>query len=217
MPSRTLTQEPGPHPAGYGNRVVRLPIPESDGALVARLRSEPERARAALYDRYSADVLRVLCRVLGPDSELDDLLHEVFIVAMASIDKLRNENALRHWVTGIAIRKARRLIRWRKLRRLVKFVAPQDLPEREAITAPAEVTDALRQTYRILESLPTEDRIAFTLRQIDGMELAAIAELTGVSLATVKRRVARAQKSFVASARQDEVLAEWLERGTMLQ
>jgi RNA polymerase sigma-70 factor (ECF subfamily) len=162
-------------------------------------------------------VLRVLCRVLGPDSELDDLLHEVFIAAMATIDTLRNEHALRAWMTGIAVRKARKLIRWRKIRRLVRFVAPQDLPEYEAVTAPSEVTDALRQTYRILAELPAEDRIAFTLRQIDGMELAAIAEVTQVSLATVKRRVARAQKSFIALASEDEILADWLKRGTMLQ
>jgi RNA polymerase sigma-70 factor, ECF subfamily len=217
MSSRTLAQKPGSRSGTFGSRVVRLPLPESDAALVSRLRTDPVGARALLFDRYAADVERVLCRVLGPDSEIDDLLHEVFIVAITSIDALREASALRSWITGIAVHKARKLVRRRKIRRLVRLVAPHELPDHEAATPTAEVSDALRQTYRVLAQIPTDDRIAFALRQIDGMELAAIAELTRVSLATVKRRVARAQKNFVTLARENETLAEWLERGTMLQ
>jgi len=100
---------------------------------------------------------------------------------------------------------------------LVRLVAPHELHDYEAASATAEVSEALRQTYRVLAQLPTDERIAFTLRQIDGMELLAIAEQTRVSLATVKRRVARAQKTFVTLARQNETLAEWLEPGTVPQ
>jgi RNA polymerase sigma-70 factor, ECF subfamily len=170
-----------------------------------------------LFDRYATDVERVLCRILGPDSEIDDLLHEVFIVAMTSIDTLRDAGRLRSWITGIAVHKARKLIRRRKIRKLVRLVAPHELFDYEAASPSAEVSEALRQTYRVLAQLPTDERIAFTLRQIDGMELLAIAEQTRVSLATVKRRVARAQKNFVTLARQNETLAEWLEPGMVPQ
>lgn len=217
MASRTLAKLRSLHPGAFESRVVRLPLPESDAALVSHLRTDPGSARAMLFDRYAADVERVLCRILGPDSEIDDLLHEVFIVAITSIDTLRDAGRLRSWMIGIAVHKARKLIRQRKIRRLVRLVAPHELHDYEAASATAEVSEALRQTYRVLAQLPTDERIAFTLRQIDGMELLAIAEQTRVSLATVKRRVARAQKTFVTLARQNETLAEWLEPGTVPQ
>ncbi|HEY5961051.1 MAG TPA: sigma-70 family RNA polymerase sigma factor, partial [Polyangiaceae bacterium] len=146
---------------------------------------------------------------------LPDLLHDVFIAAITGIASLRDNNALKSWVTGIAVNKARRLIRRRKLQRLVQFTAPADLPDFPGSIASPEVSDALYHTYEVLEKLPTEDRICFTLRQIDGMELTAIAQVTHVSLATVKRRIARAQHRFVQLARENDTLAEWLERGTL--
>lgn len=207
--------KPEPVPSTAHGRVVRLPLPEADAALAVWLRSDPERAQEVLFDRFARDVERVLFRILGPDPELTDLLHEVFITAITSIDSLRDNNVLRSWLAGIAVHQARRLIRRRRVRRLVQFVAPSKLPDLQAVMPSVEVSQALRETYRILERLPTDERIAFTLRQIDGMELAAIAQVTQVSLATVKRRVARAQRSFVEMAGKNETLVEWLERGSL--
>jgi RNA polymerase sigma-70 factor, ECF subfamily len=195
--------------------VVQLPRRVTDEELIALLLSNPLRARAAIFDRYAADIERVLCRVLGPDSELLDLLHDVFITAFGSIHKLQDNSKLRSWLIGIAVHQARRLIRRRKLRRLVRSMAPFDLPEQEAISASIEVTEALRETYSILSCLPTDERIAFALRCIDGMDLGSIAQATGVSVATVKRRIQRGQQSFTALARENDVLCDWLERGTL--
>jgi RNA polymerase sigma-70 factor, ECF subfamily len=198
----------------YGN-VVRLPVHESDAAIVASLRSDPERGRILLYDRYAADIDRTIARLLGPDPELTDLLHDVFVTAISSISALRDDNALGGWLMGIAVYKVRRLIRRRKIRRVVQLVAPYDLDTRIAFTPNCELSDAVHQTYRVLSQLPTEDRIAFTLRRIGGMELSQIAQSTGVSVATVKRRIARAQCAFVKLARQNDALAEWLEQRTL--
>jgi RNA polymerase sigma-70 factor (ECF subfamily) len=53
------------------------------------------------------------------------------------------------------------------------------------------------------------------LRYIDGMELTAVAQACGVSLATIKRRLSRAQVTFSALAARQSVLVEWLETGGM--
>ena len=90
-----------------------------------------------------------------------------------------------------------------------------DMPEGEARTTPTEVSEALRCTYELLGKLPPDERLAFALRHIDGMELTAVAAACGVSLATIKRRLARAQATFVSMASQHAVLAEWLERGEL--
>jgi RNA polymerase sigma-70 factor (ECF subfamily) len=207
---RNLHLPTGPHP-----RVVALPIPDSDAALVAALKAGRPDAGRTLFDRYGRDVERVLFRVLGPDAELADLLHDVFLVALTSISQVRDPNALRGWLTGVAVRKARKCIVKRQRWRIIQFFGHNDVPEGEARVAPVEVSEALRCTYEVLERLPADERLAFALRHIDGMELTAVAAACGVSLATIKRRLSRAQRTFVRIASDHDALAPWLERGEL--
>src|SRR5262245_28299159 len=97
--------------------VIELPLRDSDGALVAALRAGRLDARGVLFDRYANELERLLYRILGPDPEIADLLQDVFVAALGSIDKLREPEALRGWLRGIAVRKARKCIvrrqRWR--------------------------------------------------------------------------------------------------------
>ena len=76
-----------------------------------------------------------------------------------------------------------------------------------------EAREALRQTYAVLERMPADERIAFCLRFMEGMELTETAEACGVSLATIKRRLVKAQQKFVAAAGADPLLREWIRRG----
>jgi RNA polymerase sigma-70 factor (ECF subfamily) len=195
------------------HQVIKLPIPESDAALVAALRAGRAEARTALFDRYADDLERLLYRILGSDSESVDLLQDVFVAALTSIHQLRDPNALGSWLRGIAIRKVRKCILKRQRWRFIQLFAPSDLPEREALVASAEVSEALRCTYAVLEQMPADHRVVFALRHIDGMELTAIAEVCGVSLATIKRRLGRAQATFSTLAAQQPALADWVEIG----
>jgi RNA polymerase sigma-70 factor (ECF subfamily) len=201
--------------ANSPQRVVELPIPETDAALVAALRAGRVDSGRTLFERYGRDVERVLFRVLGPDTELPDLLHDVFVAALTSIDQVRDPSALRGWLTGIAVRKARKCIVKRRRWRIIQFFAPTDMPEGEARVAPVEVSEALRCTYEVLDRLPADERLAFALRHIDGMELTTVAAACGVSLATIKRRLVRAQRAFVRMASEQDSLVPWLERGEL--
>jgi RNA polymerase sigma-70 factor (ECF subfamily) len=89
-----------------------------------------------------------------------------------------------------------------------------ELPEVDAGVAPGEIQDAMRATYAVLEKLSPDERIAFALRYVDGMELTEVAAACGRSLATIKRVLARAGVRFEAEARRHPVLLAWLEGGT---
>ncbi len=198
-------------PAGDGGgRVAFL----SDAALVEGLRARRPEAVAALYDRYAPHVRRLLARVMGSARDLDDLAHDVFVRAIGSSGEIRDPNALKAWMTSIAIHTARTAIQARTRRRWLSFLAPEALPEPAAIVAESEVSEAMRATYGVLDTLPADERVVFALRFIEGMELTAIAEACGLSLATVKRRIARAEDLFCARARANPVLAEWIQGGT---
>jgi RNA polymerase sigma-70 factor (ECF subfamily) len=185
-----------------------------DSALVSALRQGHPAARAELFDRFATHVRRVLVRVLGHDTELADLLHEVFARTLAQIDRLEDPSALKGWLTAIAVFTAREHIRRRMRSRWLRFFASEDLPDVPVASADEEVRESLQRTYVVLDRLGVDDRIAFSLRFIEGLELAEVAAACGVSLNTIKRRLARAEKRFLALARSEPALQEWLERGT---
>ncbi len=184
---------------------------DDDARLARGLREGDPSAPAALFDRYGALVNRVLLRVLGGGPDHDDRVQETFLEVLRSIGSLRDEGALRAWVTTIAVRVARAELRRRRVRRFL-HLAEGELPEPPWVDDHA-ARDALRATWRVLDTLPTDERLAFTLRHVHGEELTVVAEACGCSLATVKRWLARAEQRFVAQAAQHPELARRLAQG----
>jgi RNA polymerase sigma-70 factor (ECF subfamily) len=180
---------------------------------VVALRDELPNAPRVLFQRYAPHVRRVLIRVLGLDREVPDLVQDVFLVALRTIDKLDEPEALKAWLTAIAVYQARALIRKRARRKILRFVPTSDLDTIAAPVATMEVTESVRALYAVLDELPADDRIAFALRFVDGMDLREIGEACGVSRATVSRRLARARDRFIERARDHEALADWLGEG----
>lgn len=193
--------------------VAQLGPSEDDHALVEGLRRGDAAARKELFERFAPHVERVLGRVLGRDPELADALHDTFVQAFGAVASLRDASALKPWLSMVAVYTARGIIRRRQVRRWLRFWAPEDLPEMESPGPSAEDSWAVARVYALLEKLPVDHRIAFTLRYIEGMSLQEVAEACSCSLATVKRRLSRAQTSFLAASRADPVLAEWATRG----
>ena len=189
-----------------------LPAPESDELLVLALRAGHSDAGTQLFDRYAPHVRRVLVRVMGPDSEILDLVHDVFVTALESVHRLIDPKALRAWLTQIAVFTARARIRRRVRGRVLRFLPFSELPEPELPPADFEGSQAMQAVYRVLGSLDTDQRIAFALRFVAGMELTEVAATCGVSLATIKRRLTRAQVSFSSAAQREPALSDWLAR-----
>jgi RNA polymerase sigma-70 factor (ECF subfamily) len=185
-----------------------------DASLVHAFRRGDPRARAALYERHSDHVHRVLYRLVGFHGDLADLHHDVFVRALSSLPSLQDPSALKGWLTMIAVHAARTWITRKKRLKWLWFLPTEELPEAPASAASGEVLHALLATYAVLDKLPVDERIAFALRFIDGMELTDVAAACETSLATIKRRLDRASASFEAEARKQPVLEAWLEGGS---
>jgi RNA polymerase sigma-70 factor (ECF subfamily) len=214
VPTSRSTRIAGALPEGSGAVVRTLPFGGDDAAMVAAMRAGNRAAIAAFYDRYQAHVLRTLSRVLGPERELSDLHHDVLVSALAAIDELRDPGSLRSWLTSIAVFTARTRILRRKRSFWLRLLPWNELPEVEAPAPSGEITEALHATYAVLDELPVDERVPFTLRFIGGMELTEVAAACAVSLATIKRRLGRAEESFTRLAREHPALIDWIEGGT---
>lgn len=164
-----------------------------------------------LFRLYGPYVAQVALRVLGRDDEVDDVVQEVFLAAMADIDKLRNPLAVRGWLKTVTVRKAYRVLKQRGRRRWWAYLGLGDGPDVCAasgtypLTSPGcnpEERVLLVRIYRLLDELPANERLAWTLRYIEGEQVESVATLCGCSLATVKRRISAAQ-TFLARTLDD--------------
>jgi RNA polymerase sigma-70 factor, ECF subfamily len=183
---------------------------EAEDELVAGLRAGDSRAVARLFDLYAVPVRRILARVLGVDAELPDLIQDVFVAALTGIRSYRGSGReLRAWLTRIAVFRARvwlrRQARRRRVAPVIEHYVASTTPGRDP-----EIGEALRRSYDVLALMPEEERVAFALRFVDGMELTEVASVMDLSLATVKRRLQRARARFEELARKDAVLCGML-------
>lgn len=178
---------------------------DDTASLVRRAQQGDESAMGQLFDAYAPQVHSTLCHIIGPDGELDDLLQETLIKAFRSLKTLESPEAFAGWLRRIAIFTARSYLRSKARRRWLRLVDAPD-PARDDAHEPRRL---LRRTYALLDRLPPDERLAFTLRFIEEMSLPEVAEGCGVSLATAKRRLARARKRFDALVQTDPVVASW--------
>jgi RNA polymerase sigma-70 factor (ECF subfamily) len=186
----------------------------SDAELVGELRGGRHTAAVSLFDRHGKHVERLLYSLLGPENEAEDLLHEVFLRAIQGIRDLDEPAKLRSWLTGITVHTAREHIRRRVRRRWLSFVAELPEPPPPPVrVASEEVTEATRCTFEVLRGMSADDRVVFSLRFIEGMEMAEIAVACDVSLSTAKRRLKDAEKHFLARALRFPALRPWIEEG----
>lgn len=146
----------------------------------------------ALFRRYAPYVGAIALRILGRSEDVDDVVQDVFLDAYRGIRGLRDPDAVKGWLSRVTVRTS---IRKLKKRRLRAFFRLDDTPEYEQVAdaaASPETKALIGRVYRTLDALPAEERVAWTLRHLGGEELEDIATLTGASLATIKRRIARA-------------------------
>jgi RNA polymerase sigma-70 factor, ECF subfamily len=181
---------------------------ETDAMLVSALRAQDLAAAGRLYDRYALNVRGMVHRLLGPDTELDDVVQDVFVAAITSIDKLRDPTMLKSWLLGIAVGKVRDNLRTRWRRRWLTFHPLEELLEHPAPHRESQV-DVVREVCGILDRLPPEERIALLLHRLEGLSLDEAAQTCNMTVSTFKRRLARAEAKFILRAKHRPALIEW--------
>jgi RNA polymerase sigma-70 factor (ECF subfamily) len=169
----------------------------TDAVLVAAARAGEAWAKQALFLRHAPRIHGLVFRLLGRDTDVDDLVQDVFVAAFTGLGDLDDPQAFAKWTTSIATRLVCRRVRKKALLRRLGLAGKQEPIDVEAVmgtAAPADVVVELRAIYAILEDLPADERAALVLRRVEGLPLEEVADALGVSLATVKRRVASAEE-----------------------
>lgn len=167
--------------------------------------AQPDKAGfAELLRRYQSHLNRLFYH-LAPDwEERADLTQEVWIRVYRHLHRLQDPTKFRGWLSRIATNLFYDELRKRKrVNQPISLDAPLYVDDGEMSwelpdDAPSPSDDlATREFYEHLQvaiaDLPETFRTTIVLREIEGLAYEEIAEITGVSLGTVKSRIARAR------------------------
>jgi RNA polymerase sigma-70 factor, ECF subfamily len=167
-------------------------------------------APALAWKRFYPVVEMTLRRMLGPDGDIEDLAQDVFLRFFRKVTGLKKVESLRSFVMAIAIRRAQEEIRRRRVRRWFAPITTQLLALPPTIEMDPEAREVIVHLYRIIDRLRLKDRTIYILRYIEGLEQAEIADLVGISVSTVRRRLDRLTKRVNLLMNGDPVLAPYL-------
>jgi RNA polymerase sigma-70 factor (ECF subfamily) len=182
-------------PTKTSSALHALPAP-TDAALVIAARSGESWAQEALYRRHARMVNGLAYRLLGRDEEVDDLVQEAFLAALRSLDRLENPQAFAGWLCSILVRTAHKTLRRRSLltRLGIRRATPIDPDAVISRSVPPEVRGELAAIYGVLDRMKPEVRLALVLHRVEGLSVPEVAERMTLSVSTVKRRLAVAEK-----------------------
>jgi RNA polymerase sigma-70 factor (ECF subfamily) len=202
---------PGAEPAKVAHLSLVSAQRRSDEELLDLVLSGHPGAAADVYDRFSPVVNRVVWKLLGADPDHNDLVHDIFMKLwrLMAEGRVRQPERLNSWVLGVTVNTVHKEIRRRSIRR--RFLRSEPAPDMQVSTDDHEARDLLDNVYAILGRIPPDERLAFSLRYLDQRRLTEVAELCRCSLATVKRRLGRAEKRFVLLARPYPAIVELLQ------
>lgn len=161
----------------------------NDAAVVDRARRDPQ-AFGLLYDRYVQTVYRFAYSRLQNVAAAEDVTAEVFTKALRGLGGYREQGRpFSCWLYQIARNAITDYYRHEPLTRALSDVWPDG---RDAIEAGAIQRDELRQLWRLIDRLPTQQRTAMILRFRDDRSLAEVGEIMGKSEGAAKLLIFRA-------------------------
>lgn len=175
------------------------PAPRPPLGLVPPLPADSNTAGAqgdALDDafrNYSAYVAYIAARILGRDGDVDDVVQDVFVQAARGLARIRDPGAVKGWLATVTVRVATRQLALRRLRRFLPLWDAGDHQEVAWPGADPEQRATVARLYRLLDTVPDKQRVAWVLRVVEGEPVDEVARLCGCSRATAKRWVQAVQ------------------------
>jgi RNA polymerase sigma-70 factor (ECF subfamily) len=178
--------------------------------FIARLRARDIDAFEELVSHYERSVHSLCFRLLGNAEDARDAAQETFLKIYRGLSSFRGESGLKTWIYRIAVNQAMNQRRWWRRRHRDETVSlelsrssesvltvcgmlesPAASPEDEAIEREREAA-----VLTALGAIKKEYQVALVLREIEELSYEEIAETLGISIGTVKSRIARGREEL---------------------
>ena len=176
-------------------------LASEEGAPLAAVLKKDRKATAEFVSRYADPVYGYVSQRLAPRADLtEDLVQEVFLVALQKLDTFAGQSSVLGWLLGIARHKVEDLYR-------ARLREPEPLSAVEHASRPGPVAQpdfdelidrarAQEKTRRILERLPEAYGLALLWRYWEKRSTKEMAAQTGKTEKAMERLLSRARAHF---------------------
>src|SRR6185436_14161286 len=187
-------------------------ISAEEWLFVLRLKANEDAAYDELVRVYHAQIFHVAFRMLGDSGDAADVVQEIFLKVFRNISGFKGEAALKTWIFKIAFSEILNRLRWWKRRHRYATTSLDEQPNGNGVRAAHSVASPSPTPEQVLQSkeeegaiqlalsrLSKDHRSIIVLRDIEGFSYTEIADVLGVSIGTVKSRLARARSDLKKS------------------
>ena len=179
-------------------------------SLIAKAATGDTGAFRKLYERHRGDVARLVYRMLGARSDLDDVVQEVFFQVFRSLKDFRGQSKFSTWLHRVTVNVVLMHRRSARSRPVYAEEAPQDTTADHHEVAPDEDADRrerMRAFSRLLARLADKKRVVFVLHELEGVPPTEIAKIVGCPVLTVRTRLFYARRELEAMLADEPALS----------
>jgi RNA polymerase sigma-70 factor, ECF subfamily len=179
--------------------------------LVRRSRAGDRAAFTQLYREYRQSVARLVLRMTGSSSDVEDIVQEVFLQAYRSLGEFRGQSKFSTWLHRVAINVVLMARRAQRNRPNVIDLPLEGEHEQDPRLLPDEDASRLRRVAafrNLLEKIPEKKRIVYLLHDIEGLPPNEIAAIVDAPVLTVRTRLFYARRELIKLMRREPVLAQ---------
>ena len=160
--------------------------------LIERCRQGDAEALGELYKAYAKKMKGVCRRYISDDQDINDVLHDAFVIIFTSFDKLRDDSKAEAWMMSITRNVASKYKNHLMTQPFVSLREAEQLPMPEN---KAEVRGVpLEDVLRLIERLPEGYGQVFRLSVFDGLSHKEIADMLGIEPHSSSSQLARAKR-----------------------
>jgi RNA polymerase sigma-70 factor (ECF subfamily) len=144
-----------------------------------------------LYDRYARMVHGILLARV-PATEVEDMVHDVFLAAMPRLSSLRDDHRFGAWLAAIARNRANDYHR-RSFSSGTQAALDDGIPD---LSSGARERGEAAAILSVIQSLPDAYRETLILRLVEGMTGPEIAQRTGLTPGSVRVNLHRGMQQL---------------------
>jgi RNA polymerase sigma-70 factor (ECF subfamily) len=182
---------------GFGSREEVI---MNDHQWIQAAKKGDEDAYAELVRRHSGGLHRAVARILADDTEAWDVVQMAFLKAWQKLDRYNPQYSFTTWLYRIGTNLAIDLIRSRTSRERAHKAGTEHrlrlVGHGEGAGARADGIEANNVLQQLVGILTPQQRSAFVLREMEGLETAEVAEVLGCSATTVRNHIFQARKAL---------------------
>ena len=153
----------------------------------------------ALYTAHASQLRLGLARLLGGKADVDDVLQEIFVIAVRRKQELALAQSEVGWLYGVGVKLVAARRRRFKVRKWLGLNEAEHVANTHSPFRSVEQREAAALLHRALEELPSGQRETLVLFELQGLSGEEVAQALGIALPTVWTRLSLGRTALAAA------------------